>query len=333
MARIRTVKPELFRHEDLYEAEIESGLPLRLAFIGLFTCCDREGRFEWRPRQLKLDVMPYDTTDFSHVLDALERIGLVEKYLADGREIGCIPTFLKHQCPNAREAKSKLPPKENNAHASTCINDAGQNPEEVSVSESQGVSVNGDSEVQAPESTCMHMHAHGERELEGEREGNTQQLQQHANVFSENVQPYQQQPEMSDDWNPDETTVRRIAMTSVPEDFIRNCVPEFRAYWLTAGRLPHGGNFQTAFLKSVQKAWAKHLNDTNQRGNGHAGSQLSSREAELRKANESTDWADGIGSGFPGAHTSGHSADQLALDSGRSDISEVARVIPSSGRH
>tara|TARA_Y100000034_G_scaffold64476_1_gene78000 strand:- start:1628 stop:2740 length:1113 start_codon:yes stop_codon:yes gene_type:complete len=173
----------------------------------------------------------------------------------------------------------------------------------------------------------------GKEQGTGNREQGIQQLQQHANRFSENVQPYQQQPEMSDDWNPDETTVRRIAMTSIPEDFIRNCIPEFRAYWLTAGRLPHGGNFQTAFLKSVQKAWAKHLNDTNQRGNGHAGSQLSSREAELRKANESTDWADGIGSGFPGAHTSGHSADQLALDSGHSDIPEVARVIPGPGRH
>jgi len=171
VARIRTVKPELFRHEDLFEAEIESGLPLRLAFIGLFTCCDREGRFEWRPRQLKLDVMPYDTTDFSHVLDALERIGLVEKYLADGREIGCIPTFLKHQCPNAREAKSKLPPKESNAHASTCINDAGQNPEEVSVSESQEVSTSTDSETQTHARTCTHMHAHGERELKGKGKG------------------------------------------------------------------------------------------------------------------------------------------------------------------
>ena len=60
MARIRTVKPDLFRHEELLEAEHHFKLPLRLAFIGLFTTCDREVLFRWRPRQLKLDILPYD---------------------------------------------------------------------------------------------------------------------------------------------------------------------------------------------------------------------------------------------------------------------------------
>lgn len=321
MARIRTVKPELFRHEDLYEAEIESGLPLRLAFIGLFTCCDREGRFEWRPRQLKLDVMPYDMTDFSRVLDALMTRGFVVKYEVGGKRYGCIPSFSKHQVINNREKLSEIP------------EPSSSKPLSVSDQVNTGDEEDETSRVDHA-STTRHEHAQGEgKGREGEEEGNKQQLQQHANVFSETVEPYQQQPEMSDDWNPDETTVRRIAMTSVPEDFIRNCIPEFRAYWLTAGRLPHGGNFQTAFLKSVQKAWAKHQNDNNQRGNGHAGSQLSSREAELKKANESTDWADGIGASFPGADVGGHPDDQLALGSGHSDISEVARVIPGPGRH
>ena len=57
MARIRTIKPEFFRHEALFEAEHRAGLPLRLAFAGLWTAADREGRFKWRPRQLKLDVL------------------------------------------------------------------------------------------------------------------------------------------------------------------------------------------------------------------------------------------------------------------------------------
>ncbi len=52
MAKIRTIKPELFRHDGLFEAEIQSGLPLRLAFMGLFTCCDRAGRFRWKPKAL-----------------------------------------------------------------------------------------------------------------------------------------------------------------------------------------------------------------------------------------------------------------------------------------
>jgi hypothetical protein len=109
MARIRTVKPELFKHEDLFDLESSCGLPIRLAFIGLFTCCDRDGRFKWRPRTLKLDVLPHDDIDFSRVLDALASRGFVRKYAVNGEEYGCIPSFAKHQVINNRESESELP--------------------------------------------------------------------------------------------------------------------------------------------------------------------------------------------------------------------------------
>jgi hypothetical protein len=109
MARIRTVKPELFRHEGLYELEIETGLPIRISFAGLFTACDREGRFKWKPRQLKLDVLPFDAIDFSRVLDALVTRGFLVKYENSGELFGCIPSFKKHQVINNRESESELP--------------------------------------------------------------------------------------------------------------------------------------------------------------------------------------------------------------------------------
>lgn len=109
MARIRTVKPELFRHEELFEAELETGFPLRLAFIGLFTVADREGIFRWQPRQLKLDVMPYDSHDFSRVLDALVSRGFVVKYASQGDTYGLIPSFTRHQVINNRERASGHP--------------------------------------------------------------------------------------------------------------------------------------------------------------------------------------------------------------------------------
>ncbi|KVU85017.1 hypothetical protein WK76_23770 [Burkholderia ubonensis] len=110
MGRIRTVKPELFAHEDLFEAERETGLPLRIAFVGLFTCADREGRFKWRPRTLKLAVLPHDDVDFSRVLDAFVTRGFLVKYACEsGEEIGLIPTFTKHQVINNREMPSDLP--------------------------------------------------------------------------------------------------------------------------------------------------------------------------------------------------------------------------------
>ena len=109
MARIRTVKPELFRHEGLFELEQETGLPVRLAFIGLFTAADREGCFKWRPRELKLDVMPYESLDFSRVLDALITRGFVVKYRVDDAWYGLIPTFTNHQVINNRERASGFP--------------------------------------------------------------------------------------------------------------------------------------------------------------------------------------------------------------------------------
>lgn len=109
MARIRTIKPDFFKHDGLYDAEQETGLPLRLAFAGLWTVCDREGRFAWRPRTIKTDVMPYDDIDFSSVLDALETHGFVHRYTVDGTAYGVIPSWDRHQAINQREAKSVIP--------------------------------------------------------------------------------------------------------------------------------------------------------------------------------------------------------------------------------
>lgn len=109
MPRIRTVKPEFFKHEELYQAEIEEKLPLRIAFVGLWCICDREGRFKWRPNQIKLDVLPYDKVDFERVLNALCSRGFVEQYTADDELFGYIPTFLFHQVINNRESESHIP--------------------------------------------------------------------------------------------------------------------------------------------------------------------------------------------------------------------------------
>lgn len=109
MARIRTIKPEFFKHEELYLAEVETGLPLRAAFPGLWCACDREGRFRWKPNVLKLDILPFDQLDFSRVLDALETRGFIVKYAVGKETYGFIPSFGKHQVINNREKVSELP--------------------------------------------------------------------------------------------------------------------------------------------------------------------------------------------------------------------------------
>ena len=107
--RIRTIKPEFFLHEGLYDAEVESGLPLRLAFAGLWCAADREGLFRWEPRKLKAQIMPYDSVDFSRVLDALSTRGFIVKYASGTGEFGVIPSFSRHQVINNRERASDLP--------------------------------------------------------------------------------------------------------------------------------------------------------------------------------------------------------------------------------
>lgn len=110
MARIRTIKPGFFKHDVLFDAEKSSGLPLRVAFAGMWTVADREGRFKWQPRVIKVDVLPYDEVDFASVLDALKDVGLLRKYTVDGKEYGLITGFKEHQHVNKNEAPSTLPP-------------------------------------------------------------------------------------------------------------------------------------------------------------------------------------------------------------------------------
>jgi hypothetical protein len=76
-AHIRSVKPEALTDEALWDLEVETGLPIFRAFVGLWTQADREGRFEWRPRPLKAAVLPYWDGDMAGVLDALEGAGFL----------------------------------------------------------------------------------------------------------------------------------------------------------------------------------------------------------------------------------------------------------------
>lgn len=104
MARIRTIKPDFFLHEDLADLT-----PLhRLLFIGLWTLADKDGRMEDRPKRIKAALLPWDNCDVHEMLEDLHDAGLIHRYEAD---VGCIaiPSFLKHQRPHPKEPASTLP--------------------------------------------------------------------------------------------------------------------------------------------------------------------------------------------------------------------------------
>ena len=110
MARIRTIKPEFFKDDRLYEAERACGLPLRVAAAGLWCVADRAGRFKWQPRALKTDVLPYDEVDFERVLEALEVAGYLVRYVTeDGKQYGAVQDWDQLQHIPTREPASSLP--------------------------------------------------------------------------------------------------------------------------------------------------------------------------------------------------------------------------------
>ena len=109
--RIRQIKPEIYLDDEFEALEVKH-LELRLfkAFSGLWCHSDREGRFEWKPAQLKAKIMPYWGGDFGRVLDVLTSAGYVHRYTVDGRVYGWSRSFLKHQRPGNREPDSCIPP-------------------------------------------------------------------------------------------------------------------------------------------------------------------------------------------------------------------------------
>ncbi len=105
MARIRTIKPEFFRHEGLQDLASTHGVHVMLVFSGLWGHCDKAGRFEWKPRQLKLDILPFLDFDMAETLDALWYGGFVHRYEVEGKEYGQIESFEKHQRIGGKEAQ------------------------------------------------------------------------------------------------------------------------------------------------------------------------------------------------------------------------------------
>ncbi len=120
MGRIRTVKPDLFVHEALSELE-EQHPTLRpmLAFIGLFTQCDRRGCFEWMPRKLGLAVLPFvESFSMPEAMALLEQHGYIRRYEVGGKAFGHIPTWRRHQRITGREATD--PPRYPTPPGNTC---------------------------------------------------------------------------------------------------------------------------------------------------------------------------------------------------------------------
>jgi hypothetical protein len=107
--RIRSVKPEFWRDEKTGIMAPE----VALFYLGICSFCDDHGRFEWNPVLVRADLDPYDAKfggvkGVEKLLAALERLGRIRRYVANGRTYGLMPSFGSHQKPN-RPSPSRFP--------------------------------------------------------------------------------------------------------------------------------------------------------------------------------------------------------------------------------
>ena len=116
MARIRTIKPDFFRHELLQEIEIDNpGCYAMLVYSALWGHCDKHGLFEWKPRQMQLDIIPFiwEATGkcLRSTLEILVNYGFITLYTDGLKYYGHIESFTDHQRIQGKEsqAPSSLP--------------------------------------------------------------------------------------------------------------------------------------------------------------------------------------------------------------------------------
>lgn len=107
MARSRNIKPAFFQNEKLGELK-----PInRLAFIALWTVCDFKGCLEYRPKRLKVQLLPYDDCDIKEIINNLVDSEFIQIYSVEDQDYIKILNFEKHQNPhkNEKEAGSDIP--------------------------------------------------------------------------------------------------------------------------------------------------------------------------------------------------------------------------------
>ena len=109
MARARNIKPGFFVDGDLCELDIYA----RMLFAGLWCLADREGRLKDKPKDIKVQILPFDDVDVDGLLDSLHP-KFITRYEVDGQRYIQVNNFKKHQHPHKNEEGSEIPPATDN---------------------------------------------------------------------------------------------------------------------------------------------------------------------------------------------------------------------------
>ena len=108
MARIRTIKPSFFTDQEIGDL----GFAARLFFVGLWCHADKAGRLEDKPRQLEVQILPYDLK--KKEIDGERLISelcpkFIMRYEIEGKKYLQIRSWEKHQRPSPQEQESIIP--------------------------------------------------------------------------------------------------------------------------------------------------------------------------------------------------------------------------------
>lgn len=100
MARIRSVHPGLFTDE----AFVSLSDAAQIFYIGLWTEADDQGVFDWKPTTLRMRLRGAKDGSVEPLLSELEAANCIRIYEIEGRKLGAIRNFRKHQKPKTPNA-------------------------------------------------------------------------------------------------------------------------------------------------------------------------------------------------------------------------------------
>jgi len=105
MSRIRSIHPGLFSDE----AYMAMSVWAKAAWPALWTECDDNGVFEWKPIVLKARIFPADNIAFEQLLEEWERSNSVRRFVEGGKTYGVVRNFRLYQRPKKPTYKHPLP--------------------------------------------------------------------------------------------------------------------------------------------------------------------------------------------------------------------------------
>jgi hypothetical protein len=100
MARIRSVHPGLFTDE----AFVGLSSDAQVLLIGLWTECDDQGVFEWKPNTIRMRLRPVKDGPVEPLLSELEAANCMRRYEVNGRQLCAIRNFREYQKPKSPKA-------------------------------------------------------------------------------------------------------------------------------------------------------------------------------------------------------------------------------------